>query len=465
MAFNRFVISVILRMVILIITICAFSYLIIIYNDRPVLFILIFILLLMAIEIYALIHYILHTNRQVTRFLTGLKNADFTVRFSGMGMEKSFNELAAIMNETVELLRGLRLEKEVQIHLLKMITADIKTGIISVNSSGKMVLMNYKAQKLLDISDGVKTWGELRALNPSFVREADLIQNEGNTFTEIKVGKEMRKISLSLNTIPLLDEKIRVITIEDIQNQVELQESDAWLKLTRILMHEIMNSVTPLTSLTETLGNILIGTASNSDQPIKITKEDMDDIKFCLENIQRRKKHLMSFVENYRRLAHLPHPEKKIVNAFGLINSVSYCLNAELRQSNIEITIDKALQQMNLWADESQIEQILINLIRNSIFALQKSENKKIEITGLEKEQYMIVQVTDTGEGIPAEKLNDIFIPFYSTKENGSGIGLGLSRQIMLAHQGSIRVQSELNIGSTFSLWFLKPAVYESIHL
>lgn len=464
MAFNRFVISVILRMVILIITIGVFFYMLIVYRDRPVLFILIVILLVMVIAIYELIHYILHTNRQVTRFLTGLKNADFSVRFSGLGLERSFNELAEIMNETFELLRVLRLEKEAQIHLLKMITADIKTGIISVNSRGKMVLMNYKAQKLLDIPDGVKTWTELKAVSASFVREADLIQNEGNTFTEIKVGKEMRKISLSLNTIPLLDEKIRVITIEDIQNQVELQESDAWLKLTRILMHEIMNSVTPLTSLTETMGNILTGRLANSDQPFAIAQEDMDDIKYCLENIQRRKMHLMSFVENYRRLTHLPHPEKKIVNAFDLVNSVSYCLHAELSQSKIEITIDKALHQMNLWADESQIEQVLINLIRNSIFALQKAEIKKIEITGTEKEQYMIVQVTDTGEGIPAEKLNDIFIPFYSTKENGSGIGLGLSRQIMLAHQGSIRVHSELNAGSTFSLWFLKPSVYESVH-
>jgi nitrogen fixation/metabolism regulation signal transduction histidine kinase len=457
MVFNRFAISVVLRVVILAVTIFAFSCLIIVFRDRHILFIILFLLLLTVIEITSLIHYVLHTNRQVTRFLVGLKNADFTVKFSGQAIGRSFNELADIMNQTVETLRELRLERETQIHLLKIITADIKTGILSVNNSGKIVLMNYKAQKLLDVPEEVKTWGELRAINPSFAKVTDSLQNEGNTFTEIKVRDEIRKISLNLNTIPLLDEKIRVITIEDIQNQVELRESDAWLKLTRILMHEIMNSVTPLTSLTETIGNILL-VKTNTDKFPGIAKEDMDDIKFCLENIRKRKNHLMSFIENYRRLAHLPPPTKKLVSAYDLVTSVVSCLQTELCDNHVEISIGRELQSKKLWADASQIEQVLINLIKNSVYALHNTENKKIEISGTEKDQYIVVQVTDNGEGIPADKLNDIFIPFYSTKENGSGVGLGISRQIMLAHKGSIRVQSKPNSGSTFSLWFPNPS-------
>lgn len=456
MVFNRFVILVVLRIVVLIVTIFAFSGLVILYNDRPVFFIGLLLLLMIILEITDLIYFVLHTNRQVTKFLSSLRSADFTIRFSGIGLERSFKELADAMNQTVEMLRQLRLEKETQIHLLKIITADIKTGIISVNSSGWIVLMNQHAQNLLNLPGEVKSWGELRALRPAFAKETDMIHDDGKTFADIKIGKEIRKVSLNSNTIPLLDEKIRIITFEDIQNQIELKETDAWLKLTRIIMHEIMNSVTPLSSLTETMGNILINSIK-ADNSTSFTREDLDDIKFCIENIKTRKKHLVSFVENYRRLMHLPDPVKKRLNAFKVVNAVNYCLKAELKHENIDLFIDPDLHKTDLWADESQVEQVLINLITNSIHAVHDSEIKRIEIRVLQKDHHIILQVSDTGSGIPPEKLNDIFIPFYTTKQNGSGIGLGISRQIMLAHNGSIRVQSEPGEGSTFSLWFPKP--------
>jgi two-component system nitrogen regulation sensor histidine kinase NtrY len=456
MASNRFASSIVLQVVVLIITIFLFCYLLIEFRDRHIFFILLVLLSVAVIQIINLIYYVSRTNRELSRFLMVLRNSDYTIKFSDHKMEQSFKELAEIMDKTVESLRELRFEKEVQVHLLKMITAEIKTGIITVNNEGKIVLMNYKAQKLLG-SAGVQTWGQLKAVCPSFVKEVESMGSEGNKFTEILVGKEIRKISLNLSIIPLMEKKIKVITIEDIQTQVEWKESDAWLKLTRILMHEIMNSVTPLTSLTETIGHILKNKIMEEKQLTDITEEDINDIRFCLENIQMRKKHLQSFIENYHRLSHLPHPDKQAICAYDVVNSVVCCMQTDLDNSHIELQIDPVLCDMVIWADASQIEQVLINLIKNSMQALQKSPKKLIHIKGLEKDQHFVIEISDTGEGIPPERLEDIFIPFYTTKESGSGIGLGLSRQIMLAHHGYIRVQSELGIGSSFSLWFEKP--------
>ena len=454
MVYNRFTSSVVLRVVILTITIFIVCYLLIEFRDYNRFFILLVLFLTTSIQVISLIHYVSRTNRDLSRFMTVLSDSDYTVKFSDDKLQRSFKELAGIMDKTVESLRDLRFEKEVQIHLLKMITADIKIGIITVNNEGKIVLMNHKAQKLL--GTGILTWGQLKLACPSFVTEVETIGPDGNKFTEFSTGKENRKISLNVNTIPLPDEKIKVITMEDIQTQVELKESDAWLKLIRILMHEMMNSVTPLTSLTETIVQILRNKAPDEKQLANISEEDMEDIKFCLENIQNRKNHLQTFIENYHRLTRLPQPDRKAVCAFDVVNSVVVCMQAELTDSDTELKIDPAMGEMIIWADASQIEQVLINMIKNSIEAMQKSPKKLIHIRGTEKEFHSIIEISDTGEGIPSERLEDIFIPFYTTKINGSGIGLGLSRQIMLAHHGSIRVQSEVGEGSCFSLWFEK---------
>jgi signal transduction histidine kinase len=296
----------------------------------------------------------------------------------------------------------------------------------------------------------------MRSVCPSFAREVDEMGNGGNKFTEIQVGKEKRKVSLQLSTVPLMDEKVRIITLEDIQNQVEGREATVWLKLIRVMMHEMMNSVTPLTSLTETISDILCDNAGKEKGIKKITGQDIRDVRFCLENIRKRKDHLFSFLEGYQRLSHLPDPVKSAVCPYDLVQEVFSCMKSELDGSHIKVDIDKELKKMVLWADVTQLEQVLINLITNSIQAMKGTETKMLSFRGMERGPHTVIEITDTGEGIPPERLDDIFIPFYTTKEGGSGIGLGLSRQIMMAHHGFIRVLSEVGKGSCFSLWFVR---------
>ena len=453
MVSNRFGLAIMIRVIILMVFIFVLSYVIIEYRNRPVLFLILLLASLTALQVISLIFFVMRTNRDLTLFLMALKNSDYSIRFSGHRLERSFSELAVIMDNTLESLRELRFEKETQVHLLKLITGEINTGLLTVNPGGKIVLMNSETQRLLGISN-IQSWGQLRSVCPSFVKEVDAMGSAGNKFTEIQVGNENRKISLHMSTIPLMDEKVKVITLEDIQNQVERKEAAAWLKLIRILMHEMMNSVTPLTSLTETISDILKDNSGNEKRLTEISEQDVQDIRFCLEHIRKRKDHLFSFVENYQKLSHLPVPVKSDVCPYDLVDTVICFMKNELDSSKIGVQIDPVLHAMVIRADTAQIEQVLINIIKNSIYAMRESEIKVLSIRGLEKDQYAVIEIADTGEGIPTDRIDDIFIPFYTTREGGSGIGLGLSRQIMLAHHGYLRVQSEPAKGSCFSLWF-----------
>lgn len=454
MAYNRFAISVVSQVTGIVITIFLSTYLLIRHADRNIFFILLVLVSVIIVQVLLLIKYVTRTNRELSRFLMMLKNSDYTVKFSDKKLERTFGELTEIMDKTVESLRDLRIEKEIQVHLLKLITSEIRTGILTVGNDEKIVVMNPRARSILGCN-GAQTWGQLRITSPVFVSEADSLGEEGNKFTDISAGKEIFKVSINVSTVPLASDKIRIITIEDVQSQVEGKEAEAWLRLMRILMHEMMNSITPLTSLTETLGQILSEKAADKKLS-ELSAEDIDDIRYCLENIKKRKEHLNTFVGNYHRLSKLPTPEKNLINAYSLINDVVCCMQAELEKEIVDVGIGSELQRIDLFADASQVEQVLINLLKNSIQAMQGSTEKKIMIRGQEKRNYMIIEVADTGEGIPPEKISDIFIPFYSTKKEGSGIGLVLARQIMIAHQGSIRVRSEPGRGSSFFLWFEK---------
>jgi two-component system nitrogen regulation sensor histidine kinase NtrY len=454
MAFNRFSLSVVIRVVILTMTILILCYLLVDFSDRERFFIFLVLLLFITVQTLSLIYYVSRTNRELSRFLAALQDSDYTVKVQDDKLQRSFKELAGIIDRTMESLRDMRLEKEMQEHLLKLITADIKIGLLTVNNKDRIVLMNHKAQDLL--GSDFQTWGQLKLACPSFASEVETTGTDGNRFTGFNTNEGVRKISLSVSTITTPEESIRIITLEDIQTQVEMKESDARLKLIRILMHEVMNSVTPLTSLTETIVDILRKRSPDNKLLADTADENIKDIMFCIENIQNRKNHLMNFIGNYQRLTHLPVPDKKEVRALDLVNSVAACMQSELTNSNTDLLIDSGLKDMVLMADASQVEQVLINIIKNSIQAMDNSKIKLIHIRGFEKDSYSVIEIEDTGEGIQPEHLEDIFIPFFTTKPNGSGIGLGLSRQIMIAHNGFIRVHSAVNEGSCFLLWFEK---------
>jgi signal transduction histidine kinase len=237
--------------------------------------------------------------------------------------------------------------------------------------------------------------------------------------------------------------------VQNIQSELEEQEMEAWQKLIRVLTHEIMNSITPISSLASTVRGMIPEQGGEEDS------ETLSDVHMALETIESRSQGLLHFVETYRELTRIPKPDFKIFAVSELFSHIVQLMNTDLEEKNIVLQVAIAPETLELTADPDLVEQVLINLLRNASQALTGRENARIDLTAqLDRRGRVVIRVRDNGPGILAEVQERIFIPFFTTKREGSGIGLSLSRQIMRVHRGTISVQSELNKKTVFTLRF-----------
>lgn len=264
---------------------------------------------------------------------------------------------------------------------------------------------------------------------------------------KVVIENKTMQLSLQATEFALRDQKLKLVSFQNIQGELEEQELDAWQKLIRILRHEIMNSITPIVSLTSTIDNMLAGSSG------EITKEQSEDIREAIIVIRGRSEGLMHFTETYRNLTRLPPPKFQIVDANDLVERVQVLYRPVFEKNNVQFKTQLSQAPVIFQADVELIEQVLINLLKNAVDAAKEVENPTITIsTQRTKEGKAIIKVADNGKGIEQEMIEQIFVPFYTTKEEGSGIGLSLSRQIMRTHKGRISVQSVLGEGTVFTL-------------
>jgi two-component system, NtrC family, nitrogen regulation sensor histidine kinase NtrY len=299
----------------------------------------------------------------------------------------------------------------------------------------------------------LKNWKLLKQHNPYFTKEIESLGSHGKKLLEIRSSYETHFLSVDVRTLIILDKPLKLITLQDINSEIEQKEIEAWHKLIRILTHEIMNSVTPISSLTETMQSLLKDRSGNEKQLQDIRQETISDISFSLNTIQKRSDGLLHFVENYRKLTKVPKPHLEKTDVKIFFEAVEKLMSHELTRKKIAIKIEVPAP-MEIDLDPALMEQVLINLITNSIYALDGVRDPRIELKSYQKDKQIVIEVGDNGKGIPAKELGEIFIPFFTTKKEGSGIGLSLSKQIMSLHGGSIRVHSEVNAGTSFFLYF-----------
>jgi signal transduction histidine kinase len=247
---------------------------------------------------------------------------------------------------------------------------------------------------------------------------------------------------------------VKLVTLQNIQTELQKQELEAWQNLTRVLRHEIMNSITPISSLTSTLREILEQDLIKKEDTYELKPEGADDLREGLTTIESRSKGLIKFIDAYREYTSVPQPKLKSIRIKDLIEKVAQLLRPEFKKTSIQFTYKSDSEYLTIQADEEMIEQVLINLIKNAIEALENVPNGKIVLTGTVNDNVVIIEVTDNGPGIIPEAIERIFIPFFTTKKSGSGIGLALSRQIMQMHNGSLTVKSEPDVKTTFTLNF-----------
>jgi len=278
-----------------------------------------------------------------------------------------------------------------------------------------------------------------------------------NELLKVKIGEDLLQLSIYATEFKINDRDIILVSIKNIQSELEEQEMEAWQKLIRVLTHEIMNSIAPIASLTSTV-NILLNDVANQIEPFldqSNTRENINDIINGLSTIHKRSTGLIHFVEKYRNLTRIPIPNLKVYQVKDQFQNIHKLLEKDLVENNINFSMTIVPDKLEITADEQLIEQVLINLINNSIHALENIEKKKITLKAyINNGGKRTIQVIDNGQGIIKEVGDKIFIPFFTTKTSGSGIGLSLSKQIMRSHHGNIKVSSLPMIETCFTLIF-----------
>lgn len=407
--------------------------------------------LIIIFQLVELYRFTSQTNRKLTRFLESVKYSDFISGFANDNkLGKSFRELNTAFNEVLEAFRKARSEKEESWQYLNTVVQQVRTGILSFDADGDVQLMNANAKRFVGLSH-LKNLKELQAINPKLYES--LSEAEPGKSTLYKSGNEFQ-LTIQATELRIRGNTVKLVTLQNIQTELQKQELEAWQNLTRVLRHEIMNSITPISSLTSTMREILEEDLVKKESHYELKGEAADDLREGLGTIENRSKGLIQFIDAYREYTSLPQPKLKTVKLNELLENVANLMKPEIKKSGIQFTLTCQSDYLTVEVDEEMISQVLINLLKNAFEALYQTENPKVELVGLYTGNSILVQVTDNGPGIIPEAIQRIFVPFFTTKKTGSGIGLALSRQIMQMHNGSLSVESELDVKTVFPLRF-----------
>lgn len=449
MVSKRFALLVIIRIALLMLTLTALAF---IFAKTELFFNQIILISIIIIQVSELIRFITYTNRELAKLLLAIRYSDFSISFKGKKHGKSFEELQDAFVEIIEAFKKVSVEKEAQFKFLKVIVDHINAGIIAIKEDYEIELMNRSAADMLKISVP-NYWKQFQQIQPHFSEAVNRMEDDERKLVELHVKGEAMQVSVHMTKIKILNYRYRILTFQDIRSEIEQKEIEAWHKLIRILTHEIMNSVTPITSLTETM-LMLLQSEEKETKPIsELTEEDLEDLTFSLNTIQRRSEGLLHFVDDYRRLTKIKQLELEKKRVKGLVEDMVNLLQREFEKEQVNLKTE-IKNDFEIAIDEKLIAQVLINLLTNARHAVEDVENPEVTVKAYYQEAYKVIEIRDNGCGIEPEKMDQIFIPFFSTKEQGSGIGLSLSKQIMKKHKGDLRVKSELQKGSSFFLVF-----------
>lgn len=442
MAFKNFRASIILRVALIALNIYAFFFLV--FDARYPL------TALMAgisslIQCGFLIRSIERTNRIWTHFFEAVNGADFSRTYSVPG-GRSFRKLKSEYAAAMQTLRKYHLDRETHRQYVQTVLRHIGSGILTFKQDGEIDLLNEAFKGMLG-TRAMRNISELEGINADLYRKIIEMKNGGAELIRIGLEEERLQCIVSVKDFILLRDKYRLVSIQDIGRELEENEIDAWQKLARVLTHEIMNSIAPISSLASTANAMLRQHPAAGDGE--------RDVSAALQTIEKRSLGLLAFVEKYRSFLKIPRPAPREVRCGDLIERVTTLMDQNLKERKISCRREVRPENMELTADPDLLEQVLINLVKNSAEALWKTRKPAIEISAyMDRHNRPVIDITDNGEGIPEENLDKVFIPFFTTKNEGSGIGLSFCRQIMRLHRGTITVASAPGERTVFSLRF-----------
>jgi nitrogen fixation/metabolism regulation signal transduction histidine kinase len=402
-------------------------------------------------SLVSLFRYIDRSNRGLTRFLQAVRYHDFSLSPGIEGLGGSFADLNAAFREISAQFQKARTEKEEQYRYLLTVVQHIGVGLMSLKEDGSVDLLNNVAKRLLCVSH----LRHIRDLPPSFQPLAEEIRRlrpGEKTLCKLELPDEVLQLALYSTEFKMQNGLYKLVSLQNIQVELEEKESEAWQSLTRVLTHEIMNSLTPIASLAAT-ASAMLQTSRGDKQGVGL--EWSQDVVDAVQTIHRRSQGLMRFVQTYRSIALIPRPQFEIFPVTQLFQRVEKLMKGKMAAQRIAFTASVEPKSLELTADPDLVEQVLINLLLNAMEALGGCREPGIQLSSWMNERgRVIIQVTDNGLGIAPEVKDNVFIPFFTTKKEGSGIGLSFARQVMHLHRGLIAVRSQPGAGSVFTLRF-----------
>lgn len=395
----------------------------------------------------SIFYFVDQTNRDVAGFLTSIKYNDFTATATATHRGESYGELYDAFNLINRKFQEVRADKEANHQFLQTIVEQIEVGLLCYNEAGEVRFMNKALQRLLHKSFLLHV-DSLEQVDPKLLEAINASKEGKRDVVKITVDNRLLQLALQTSELRLKEEHLFLVSIKNIQSELEEQELVAWQKLIRILTHEIMNSVAPITSLSGTIDAML----ADAPQP---DAQTLDDVRQSVQVIQRRGEGLLAFTETYRSLTRIPPPKFQTVEANDLMEQVAKLFTTQAEENNIKLVTHLNPSGLILEADPYLLEQVIINLVKNAMDALVGRKEAVVHLhVNRNKGGQPLLQIADNGPGIPEDQMEQIFVPFYTTKPTGSGIGLSLSRQIMRMHKGAVEIQSVQGEGTVVSLIF-----------
>ncbi len=453
MGFKDFRVKVVLRVLALVFTSFVFVYL---WQAESYFITVGFVGGIIVYQVITMVNLLEQTNRELIDFLGSIRYDDFSQSYKLAGKGGSFDELNHEFNKVINNFKNIRNEKEADYQYLKNIIHHIGIGILSFDRKGDVQIINTAAKRLFRVNR-LRNISALEEFSPELLQQLHQLRTGAKALVRVTDEGEIIQLAIYAIELYLKGEEYKLVTVQNIHSELEEKEMEAWQNLIRVLTHEIMNSVTPISSLATTVEGE-IDYYKKRQEPVPA--EELDDVHMAVQTIKRRSEALIRFVSDFRNLTHLPEPHFAHVKVTEIFQHVRILMEQECLKSHIKLETRLEPQSLIITADREMIEQVLINMIKNAMQALmemneEENSNKFILLVAKQNaDNRPVITIQDNGPGIDDEAMERIFIPFFTTKRTGSGIGLSLSRQIMRQHKGTVTAYSKPGAGTSFNLVF-----------